>query len=77
MTKKQIERLKNWFCVQVRMNQDNPEKITAAIKYLDDLLNAMFFTYFIEDYQEIGKIRKEIIGAGMEEYKKIQEEKIA
>ena len=77
MTKKQIEALKNWFIVQVNMNQEQPEKITAAMRYLHEMLEMMFMTYLIEDHKEIDKINREVIQAGLDEMQKIKAEKTA
>lgn len=77
MTKKQIEALKNWFIVQVTMNQEKPEKITAAMRYLHEMLEMMFMTYLIEDHKEIDKIKREVIQAGLDEMKRINAEKTA
>lgn len=77
MTKKQIEALKNWFIVQVNMNQEQPEKITAAMRYLNEMLEMMFMTYLIEDHKEIDRLKREVIQAGLDEMQKIKAEKTA
>ena len=77
MTKKQIEALKNWFIVQVNMNQEQPEKITAAMRYLHEMLEMLFMTYLIEDYKEIDRINREVIQAGRDEMQRIKAEKTA